>query len=301
LSAVLRAEGDGAVRVVQRELHSEASTFPIEVVTCELETGEALKLLCKYSADREHGSHGHRGGVAHEAAVYRHVLQPCGLSVPRFRGTYTDAASGWTWLVIDYVEGAETADSEEGMFRAAAWLGRFHAAHDGTSLRSSGVALRTYDEAYYLGWAQRTLDFAAPFFEELPWLATFCERFAEVASVLLERQPTVIHGEFYPLNILVQGGVVYPVDWEAAAVGAGEIDLASLTQSWQPAIARRCQRLYEEARWPDGAPAGFDRALDAAQIYWLFRWLGDKRSRTEKRLRRRIEKLRSAAERWNVI
>jgi aminoglycoside phosphotransferase (APT) family kinase protein len=270
-------------------------------VTCQLDTGESLKLLCKYSADREHDSHGHRGGVEREAAVYRDVLHPCGLSVPRFRGTYTDAASGWTWLVIDYLEGAKTAYSEDCMVRAASWLGRFHSVHDETLIRAPGLALRTYDEAYYLGWARRMLDFAAPWVEELPWLAPFCERFTEIAAVLLERQATVIHGEFYRRNILIRDGVVYPVDWESAAVGAGELDLASLTQSWPASMVKRCELLYEETRWPDGAPASFEKALDAARVYWLFRWLGDKRSRTEKRFHRRIDKLRSAAERWNMI
>jgi hypothetical protein len=301
LGVLLHQGGCRTVELLDRHVHRESSTFPIEVVTCRIDAGERLELLCKYSANREHDAHGHRGGVAYEASVYRHVLRSCGLSVPRFRGSYEDPTSGWTWLVMDYLEGAETADSPAGVVRAADWIGRFHAAWEGSAIRSVVMPLRIYERAYYMGWARRTVDFAGPDLAELSWLPALCDRFGEIAAVLLERPQTVIHGEYYPLNVLVDVRNVYPVDWEAAAIGPGEIDLASLTQSWPPDIVTRCERVYAAARWPEGAPVGFEEALEVARLYWLFRWLGEDRHRTAKRLNRRIGKLRNAARRWGIV
>jgi hypothetical protein len=267
LGVLLHRDRRQAVEILDRRVHSEASTFPIEVVTCRIATGERLELLCKYSANREHDGHGHRGGVVYEASVYRDVLRGCGLSVPRFRGSYEDPTSGWTWLVMDYLEGALTADSPTGVVRAAEWIGRFHAAWDGSAEGPVALPLRVYERTYYQGWARRTVDFVGPHIGELPWLPALSERFGEIAAALLESPQTVIHGEYYPLNVLVDDRNVYPV----------------------------------ATRWPGGAPAGFEKTLEVARLYWLFRWLGEDRRRTEKRLKRRIDKLRNAARHWGII
>ena len=40
------------------------------------------------------------------------------------------------------------------------------------------------------------------------------------------------HGEFTPHNVLWQGGRAVPIDWESAAFGAGEVDLAVLLDAF---------------------------------------------------------------------
>ena len=87
--------------------------------------------------------------------------------------------------------------------------------------------------------------------------------------------PTVVHGEFYPENILVREGAIYPIDWESTALAAGEIDLASLTEGWSEDVARDCEEQYRQVRWPGGPPDGFYRRLWTARLYLQFRWLGD--------------------------
>ena len=59
---------------------------------------------------------------------------------------------------------------------------------------------------------------------------------------------------------------------------------------------------YQSARWPEAPPADFERKLDAAQIYWNFRWLGERPDWThrEKALQR-FERLRSLSERMGLI
>jgi hypothetical protein len=161
------------------------------------------------------------------------------------------------------------------LVQAARWLGQFHAA---TESRTSGADvsfLNSYDAPYYLGWSRRTLRFASELRSEFPWLETLCGRFEESVDVLLTAAPTIIHGEFYPHNILLSDGQIYPIDWESAAVAAGEIDVATLTEAWKPEHLRQCEVAYRKARWGGTAPAGFARTLAAARLYVCFRWLGE--------------------------
>ena len=94
--------------------------------------------------------------------------------------------------------------------------------------------------------------------------------------MLLSVPQTVIHGEYFPMNILYRDGVIYPIDWESGAIAVGEIDLASLTADWPSEIVQECEHEYERWRWPDRSPSDFRKVLDAARLYWLFRWLGDR-------------------------
>ena len=111
--------------------------------------------------------------------------------------------------------------------------------------------------------------------------------------------PTVIHGEYYPQNILYRDGKIHPIDWESTAIAAGEIDLASLIEGWTEEIVRQCQIQYQQARWPAGAPGEFDRTLCTAQLYLHFRWLSDLPETTTNGWR--FEQLHSAGKRLGLI
>ena len=117
--------------------------------------------------------------------------------------------------------------------------------------------------------------------------------------VLLKSAPPVlIHGEYYSSNILYRNEIVYPVDWESAAMAAGEIDLAALTERWPPEIVRQCELEYQRARWPEGSPADFERTLAVAKLYLHFRWLGDRPESTVAEYQLwRFEDLHSVSER----
>ena len=56
---------DGEIHILDRVPHLYAGTFPSEMVTCKIEDGNELKLLCKYASGYSHNAHGHRGGVAY--------------------------------------------------------------------------------------------------------------------------------------------------------------------------------------------------------------------------------------------
>src|SRR5207247_679190 len=166
------------------------------------------------------GVYGHRGDGSYEARVYRDVLHPLHISTPTFYGVYRDKTTGVPWLVIEYLKGGiQTSHSRDpnAMVRAARWIGRFHAANRRRVPSERLRFLRTYDEAYYAGWARRTKELFAPLENRLPWLLPLCDDFGTSISRLLEAPRTVIHGEYFGLNVIYHNGTSWPADWQAPA------------------------------------------------------------------------------------
>lgn len=280
LNTVIRGKGSncGRVTIVHRSPVIYASTYPSEVVTCRIGDRGDLKLYCKYMSGVHCDCYGHHRGVPYETEVYRRVLQPLAFSVPKFYGSYNDVATGDSWLILEYVERSlrlAKGPQPETMLRAAGWIGRFHAANAARVSLAALSFVNRYDPEYYLGWTRRTSLFAASLHQRFPWLRTLSEGFEESLDILLSAAPTVVHGEYYPHNVLLKDRVIYPLDWESAAIAAGEIDLAALTEAWNPEIVRLCELEYRRARWRDSFPGDFQRRLAAARLYLCFRWLGE--------------------------
>jgi aminoglycoside phosphotransferase (APT) family kinase protein len=296
---------DQQITVLDRAPNPRTSTFPSEVVTCQLADGSQLRLLCKYAAGRNHNTYGHRGGLTYEAEVYHQVLEPLPVSTPTFYGTHKDATTGETWLVLRYFDKSlrvEDSPDPTVMQAAAGWLGRFHRANASHLSTDWLPFLNRHEVEYYLGWAERTSLFAGHLHQRYPWLATLCQRFEEVVDTLLDGPAIIIHGEYYPNNILFCQGTIYPVDWESTAVAVGEIDLASLIENWPEETARLCKAEYQAARWPGGPPPDFERKLEAVQFYWQFRWLGDRLAWThQEQALKRFERLQVLGERFGLI
>jgi aminoglycoside phosphotransferase (APT) family kinase protein len=97
------------------------------------------------------------------------------------------------------------------------------------------------------------------------------------------RPGTLIHGEFYPSNVLVQERWgerhIRPVDWEMAGVGPPLLDLAALTSGEWDTRARTAMALaYRDAALQAGAlmePMDrFLRTLTACRLLLAVQWLG---------------------------
>jgi hypothetical protein len=305
LTSVLGADDGkaGFAALTARKPNPYQSSFPSEVVSCRLDGGGEVHLLCKYGVSFGCAGHGSRGGIAFEATVYRDVLQPLGTSSPAYYGDYIDPMSGETWLVIEYVDGLPLSKaSQDDVLEAARWIGRLHAA--AATLGSTASAnLHVYSAQYYQAWAERTALYTRQVRPDLGWVSAVCDRFRDVVPDLLSVPQTVIHGEYYPENVLVQAGRICPVDWQSTAMAAGEVDLASMTEGrWPEDLAARCELAYAEARWPDGAPERFEKTLEAARLYWPLRWLGESPEWTaDESSRRHFDTLRSEAERLGII
>jgi hypothetical protein len=285
-----RGLGAGSA-IVAREPNVLTSRFASEVITCRDARGAIHRLLCKCGPTAAGSGHGHRGGVAYEGAVYRHALQPVGMGTPRLWAVHDDREQGVTWLVIEYFDGAERANWDPAaILPAARWLARFHATMERRVDARELAFLSRYDERYFAPWATRADRLVGETAERrFAWWPRLSERYCEYVELLLEAPTTVIHGEFYPSNVLRVGDAIRPVDWESAAVGAGEIDLASLVEGWPEELVRECVENYRVIRWPQAAPASFERTLDAARVYLALRWLGDESVPTNNKNSKRRE------------
>jgi hypothetical protein len=274
-SAVGEPGSQSAIEIVDRRANVFSSTSPSEVLTCRIGGSDEVRVHGKYGRRGVYTGHGHRGGVGYEALVYRHVLEPVGLSTPRLYAACFDDGGGRAWLFVEHLEPAERLWDGGDAARAAAWIGRFQRLSATALAAPSAAMLKRYDAGYYTGWTRRTLELARTSRTARPWLKRLCERFEDLIAVLLEPPQVVCHGEYYPRNILVQGERIAPVDWESAAVGPGEIDLAAMTEWWPDAVVRDSERAYARARWPGGPPPAWERTLAAARLYMSLRWLGD--------------------------
>ena len=270
----------GHAPVISRSPWPFEGTFDAEVVTCRTATGDIQRVYCKHGPDidgTQHAAYGHRGGLGREAAVYSYVLDPLGVSAPRCIAFRHDDLTDADWLVLEFLEGATPlleSRRTRSLDRAAEWLGTFHGATEGLwpDLLLSGVPFR--DAAWYQGWMDRTAGWAGVLHLRYPWLAEACRR-TDLYEPLLTAPHSVVHGEFSPANVLLRNSEVLPVDWESAAMGPGELDLAFFTLGWPNRLRRRVESAYVRRRWPAGPPATFEPTLRAARIHACFRVLGD--------------------------
>jgi aminoglycoside phosphotransferase (APT) family kinase protein len=308
LRAVLRYSkpGAGVLVRVERQPNPYMSSAPSEIAICSFDSGERLQLLLKYDIREPSADYGHWGSVEHEILVYRDILQTLPLPVPTYYGTFIIQATGQRCLVLQWLDGAirlaKAAEPRTAVTLAAQWLGRFHAAAEARLLEAPIRFLNAYDAQYYAQWARRTLHFAEMLPESHPWLPTLCARFEKASPGLTNGFLTMIHGEFYPHNILIADGVAYPIDWQSAAVARGEVDLASLTEGWGQDVEAWCEEEYLRSRWGGEVPDGFHQALAMARLYWPLRWLGAyRRAISRQRCQRYINSLRIQGERAGLL
>jgi hypothetical protein len=288
------------VAVLERAVNPRSSRFLSEVVRCRTATDRALRLFCKYEAGPVGESHGLRGGVAYEAEVYRRVLVPSALPMAPFHGARRDAASGLTWLVLGLVE-ADRLGSEHDAVAAARWLARFHSAGEGLPPAATAFLTR-YDAAIYRDCARRAAYYCRTLAAGFPWFPPLCAAFEDLIPVLTEAAPTVIHGEFYPVNVLCAAGRIVPVDWESAALAPGEIDLAHLVDRWASRTVARSIAAYTAARWPAGVSPDVDRRLGVARLYVQLRWLAEREDwALADNTRWRFEALHAAGARLGLV
>lgn len=301
LGSALSVDQNGALAILDRQPNQYASTFPSEIVRCT-KNGQQLAILCKYDTLSGEGTVlSHRSDVSYEAAVYGQLLSSCPLTLPKWFGTHRETTHARAWLFLEYLDGAMYVSEypdPDGLVKAARWLGEFHRWTERQMDRCPS-SLKVYDAPYYLEWARRTVRFDR---KRHDWLAPLCERASAALIELLIDHPVVIHGEFYVHNVLMRDGIVYPVDWQSAALAAGEIDFAALTDSWPPEMIQTCASEYCTTRWPTGAPEDFERRVAAARVYWTLRWLGARPDWTaDVKCARHFQKLREQGQRLGLI
>ena len=280
-----------AIAEIVRRASPYASTFSIEEIDVTFADGSELPLLMK---DSNRGARLGRDHVAQpdflhdpmrEIEVYRQVLPHGPHGPPIHYGHIIDPAGG-SRILLERIDGLELRDAATfSMWELAAqWIARFHrsfATVDLTTLAQCSRLL-VYDESFYWRWLERAQRFAPN-----PPLRRVLDRIARgygrVVSRLTRLPHTVIHGEFYPSNILVRhtdgAARVGPVDWEMAALGPCFIDLAALATGWNTRAQRALMRAYREAT-SEGLtngpriPSRFLKDFDACRLHLALRMIG---------------------------
>ena len=163
----------------------------------------------------------------------------------------------------------------EPMRAAARWIGQLHRSFDEGTLESSSPWMIRYDESYLRFWEQRALETLDDTSRADPAIARLCEAFRTEGIPSLVASNTLVHGEYYPKNVLWSEGRIVPVDWESAAIGAGEIDLAMLIDGWRDDVRDACVLDYCTTRWPAGPVTDFEQRFFWARVYSTLRWLAD--------------------------
>jgi hypothetical protein len=277
------------IRIVDRVPHAYQSTAPAEVLQLEIDGERRLDLLCKYckyASGRLRDPGDHRYGVEYEARCYDELLAHTTVPTVGYFGTARTAEGGAALLLLEFAGDAERlahSPRADALLDAAKWLGRFHAEIEERIHPEPPLWLVRHDRDYYLTRTARArriarrLDYADDDFERA--LATF-----ERSLGCLEGPgQTVVHGEYYPKNILVRGHSVLPVDWESAGAGPGEIDLVTLTSGWGDELGRSCREAYVSARWGTGPPPEFQQRLLLARMYVQICWLESRKQVDELR------------------
>ena len=270
---------------------SERTSFHLVELELELEDGSVLRLLLKDLGLRNLHETARRvkPGFLYqplrEIAAYREILARAGLGTARCYGAVVRPAEDRYWLLLEKVPGVRLSQVTDASawLQAARWLARLHSrfSRECETLSRSAPLLR-YDAAYYWRWFDRAERFQAARLARSV-RDSLGDTYGRAIDRLTRLPCTLIHGEFYASNILVQDGRegcrIRPVDWEMAAVGPGLIDLAALSSgSWSERERTAMAAAYHEALlsagWPGLPFEDLLLALDDCRLHLAIRWLG---------------------------
>jgi aminoglycoside phosphotransferase (APT) family kinase protein len=190
-----------------------------------------------------------------EIAIYRDVLQPLALDGPARVAAADESSAGW--LVLELIEGTplwQVGDLETWR-EAARWLARFHALPV-----PDNESLVQYDAAQLR--ARLELSPAAE-----PIARHVADRLASLPARL-------IHGDFYPANVLVEPGPrIRVVDWETCGIGPAVLDLAALVSGrWSDRERQRILEAYDAACASHLRPSANDVLY--ARLLLASQWVG---------------------------
>jgi hypothetical protein len=240
-----------AVVRLERRPYAYQTSHPLEELDVDLEDGRTLRLLRKdlgtLPANRPPFIH----EPAREIETYRRVLDSAALGTAKFYGSLDEQ------LYIEKVEGSELWQfgELEAWQRAARWLAGMHAA---LAAQADQEHLIRYDRDFYRLWLSRAEAISGD-------LGLVARIYDDVIARLLALPQSLIHGDFYPSNILVAEARICAVDWELAAAGPALLDLAALTTGWAEKDEAAIAAAYGEVS---------REALDCCRLHLAVRWLG---------------------------
>jgi thiamine kinase-like enzyme len=220
-----------------------------------------------------------------EIKTYEEILDRTRLGTARFYGAVVRPEEDRYWLFLEKISGLRLCQVRDfsTWLQAARWLAHLHTQFAGESEHLNRYApLVRYDAAFYRVWLERFSNFQSTALRPECW-EPLVASYEEAIERLIRLPSTLIHGEFYASNILVEetreGCRICPVDWETAAYGPGLIDLAALTAgAWSEQEQTEMAATYHDALLSEGtADVSLDDlllAVDDCRLHLAIRWLG---------------------------
>jgi hypothetical protein len=278
-----------AIVTLTRELAPYRSSSHLEELHLSLEDGTRLEVMFK-DPGRQVGTNRQvkpdfLSDPQREIETYRTVLSNRRLNTPVFYGAVVDPATAKHWLFLERIPGTRLKElGEFALWEAAArWAATLHLTYapavDGLRDRTHLVK---YDRAYLERWIGRARYVSGGTSSAARQIETLARSYDALVERLAVLPVTLIHGEFYPSNIVVRetpsGPSVSPVDWEMAAVGPALLDLAAITSgSWTDQKVVALARAYYDASGPRFRLSSFEEfltALDGCRLFLAVQWLG---------------------------
>ena len=290
IGAVVDEIAPGAT--VTRRPFVYATSFRLEEIEINRSGGPNRRLVAKHlgrqamsdAARLAKPSASHCAG--RELAVYRHILASADLGTPELIGGWVSDDNDDGVMVLEQVAG--TPLSEIGDFAiwtaAARWLARMHAKFANAPLlvasgTGPGVSLVRYDHDLLAAAGRRGLERAA---EQALGSAELCvalgARHEYALRALESASPTLVHGDFYPSNIVVADERIAVVDWELAGVGPAVLDVAALAAGgWTSEQRHELIRAYHDEAFALQRTETFTalmRRVELASLHLALRWVG---------------------------
>ena len=281
----------GKIVRLKSTLCDDWTSFNLVDLEIDLEDGTVLRLLLKdlglknlHETARQIKP-GFLYNPLREIKTYEKILAPNCFGTAHYYGAVVRSDENRFWLFLEKMSGLRICAVNDfcAWLEAARWLARLHARFmgEGDSLKRS-VPLLQHDDAFYRLWLERAMMFHSVAITRSVRESLKCN-YDRAIERLIELPSTVIHGEFFASNILVQqtraSWQIRPVDWEMAAVGPGLIDLAALSSgAWSESSRTEMAAAYHDSLVSEGTP-GFALddlllALDDCRLYLAIQWLG---------------------------
>ena len=260
---------------------AEASSWHLVKLDLKLSREPSMSVIFK---DLSRSLAGHDSGpvkprlvidATREVWAYKVLLSSPSCSAPRLLHA-AEGPGGEPWLFLEVVDGSSLAITGFGepWLKAARWLARLHLRVVDEAARAGPLLLHT--RALHRGWFSRAKRYAGP---SLAGLASAHEK---ALSLSLAKRSSIVHGEFYPANVLVEEatGRIRPVDWETVGIGPALIDLAALSTGLPEHERSLLLSEYREEQ-RHIAPtvsrertSDFELAFHACRLLLAVQWLG---------------------------
>jgi hypothetical protein len=284
------------IRQWHRQVSDYSSSYLLEELDVDVTGRGELKLMFKDLSRRALLIDASRNKPAfcddslREIETYRKILQRQQLGTATFYGAVVNEKAGRFWLFLERLAPIHLWQMGEFAVweRVAAWLAHAHLTLMDPGGRVSTHLLR-HDRNFYNQWIHRAQEFVrqrdqSPGRKATGSIDHIADNYDYVVERLLNIPHTIIHGEFYPSNILVENYEtdalrVCAVDWEMAAHAPGLIDLAALISgNWTAAQRNAMAWSYYSVlsdnlrdKWPFET---FQIDVDCCRMHQAIQFLG---------------------------